>query len=111
MLGLAQEVTYATILFLIQGFRENHVLKLLTVLIPDSSIQALSSELQQKSSSGRLQAVKCDVRQDGEVAAVFEAARASFGGVDVCVNNAGLSHDAPLLSGSTAEWKDMLEVS
>ena len=33
-----------------------------------------------------------------------------FGGVDVCVNNAGLAHDAPLFSGTTSDWKEMLEV-
>lgn len=33
-----------------------------------------------------------------------------FGGVDVCVNNAGLAHDAPLFSGETESWREMLEV-
>lgn len=76
-----------------------------------TKIEELSSELQRKPTSGRLLAVKCDGRVEEDVAAVFEAARASFGGVGVCINNAGLSHNAPLLSGATAEWKDMLEVN
>ena len=42
---------------------------------------------------------------------MFAAAKAQFGGIDVCVNNAGLAHDAPLLSGSTDDWRNMLEVS
>lgn len=42
---------------------------------------------------------------------MFAAAKAQFGGVDVCVNNAGLAHNAPLLSGSTDDWRNMLEVS
>ena len=37
-------------------------------------------------------------------------AREKYGGVDVCVNNAGLAHEAPLLSGSTDDWRDMIEV-
>ena len=48
------------------------------------------------------------MRQEQEV---FQFARAQFGGVDVCVNNAGLAHWAPILTGSTEEWREMLEVS
>lgn len=43
--------------------------------------------------------------------AAFQKARDEFGGVDVCVNNAGLAHNAPLLSGATSDWKNMLDVS
>ena len=60
---------------------------------------------------GKLLAVKCDVAKEDEVKAMFAAAKAQFGGIDVCVNNAGLAHDAPLLSGSTDDWRNMLEVS
>ena len=38
-------------------------------------------------------------------------AKKEFGGVDVCISNAGLGHNAPLLSGSIEDWRDMLEVS
>ena len=55
-------------------------------------------------------AVKCDVSQEEEVKVAFKKARAEFGGVDVCVNNAGLAHNAPLLSGATSDWKSMLDV-
>ena len=61
--------------------------------------------------SGRLLAVKCNVRDEADIKAAFKKAVEVFGGVEVCVNNAGLAHDAPLLSGSTEEWRDMLEVS
>lgn len=33
-----------------------------------------------------------------------------FGGVDVCVNNAGVCHDAPLLTGKVEQWRNMFEV-
>ena len=56
-------------------------------------------------------AVKCDVAKEDEVKAMFAMAKAQFGGIDVCVNNAGLAHDAPLLSGTTDDWRNMLEVS
>ena len=55
-------------------------------------------------------AVKCDVTNEEDILAVFEVAKAQFGGVDVCVNNAGLAHNAPLLSGATSVWRNMLEV-
>ena len=51
------------------------------------------------------------MRQEQEVKEVFQFARTQFGGVDVCVNNAGLGHMAPILSGKTEEWREILEVS
>lgn len=60
---------------------------------------------------GKLLAVKCDLSKEEEIKATFQRAQAEFGGVDVCVNNAGLAHSAPLLSGATSDWKDMLDVS
>ena len=41
---------------------------------------------------------------------MFEQIKKQYGGVDVCINNAGLGHDAPLLSGATEHWRNMLEV-
>jgi len=41
---------------------------------------------------------------------MFAAIKEQYGGVDVCINNAGLTHNAPLLSGSTDEWRHMFEV-
>ena len=55
-------------------------------------------------------AVKCDVTKEEDILAVFEVAKAQLGGVDVCVNSAGLAHNAPLLSGATSEWRNMFEV-
>ena len=71
-------------------------------------IQSLSQEL--SSETGKLVARRCDVRQEQEVKEVFQFARTQFGGVDVCVNNAGLAHNAPMLSGKTEDWREILEV-
>ena len=54
---------------------------------------------------------RCDVRNEEQVKELFQFAKTQFGGVDVCVNNAGLAHIAPILSGSTEDWREMLEVS
>ncbi|XP_047217740.1 dehydrogenase/reductase SDR family member 11-like isoform X3 [Girardinichthys multiradiatus] len=42
---------------------------------------------------------------------MFAAVKAKHKGVDVCINNAGLAHPEPLLSGKTSSWKNMLDVS
>lgn len=41
---------------------------------------------------------------------MFAAIKAQHGGVDVCINNAGLAHPEPLLNGKTGGWKNMLDV-
>ena len=59
---------------------------------------------------GRLVAIKCDVRKEEEVITMFDEIKTKFGGIDLCINNAGLAHDASLLTGATHEWRDMMEV-
>jgi NADP-dependent 3-hydroxy acid dehydrogenase YdfG len=75
-------------------------------------LQELSKALGESGNKdfGSLLAVRCDVRVEEEVKAVFQQAQVKFGGVDVCVNNAGLAHNAPLLSAPTEDWKEMLDV-
>ena len=61
---------------------------------------------------GKLVSMKCDIRNEAEVKEMFAFAKKELGGVDVCINNAGLAHEAPLLSPdtATADWKEMLDV-
>ena len=42
---------------------------------------------------------------------MMSAIKSQFGGADICINNAGLNYNAPLLSGSTEMWRETLEVS
>lgn len=49
-------------------------------------------------------AVKVDVTNEQEVIQAFDLANLSFGGVDLVVNNAGLSLSKPLLETTTADW-------
>lgn len=72
--------------------------------------QSLSQELAASHCPGKLISTKCDVRNEDDIKDMFKMARTQFGGVDVCVNNAGLAHNAPLLTGGTDHWRDMLEV-
>lgn len=41
---------------------------------------------------------------------MFAAIKAQHGGVDVCINNAGLAHPETLLNGKTSGWKNMMDV-
>ena len=49
-------------------------------------------------------AVTADVTSEADVAAAFAAAALAFGGVDLVVNNAGLSISKPLAETSVADW-------
>lgn len=42
---------------------------------------------------------------------MFSAIKTLHKGVDVCINNAGLAHNEPLLSGRTEGWRNMIDVS
>jgi len=62
---------------------------------------------------GEILPIKCDLRNDAEVTDMFEVIRKQYGGVDVCVNNAGInfSTGVSLLSGETEKWRDILNVN
>ncbi|CAM3335810.1 bifunctional aldolase/short-chain dehydrogenase [Occultella aeris] len=49
-------------------------------------------------------AVQCDVTSEEQVAALIDAAALAFGGVDLVVNNAGLSISKPLLETTVKDW-------
>ncbi|XP_062601740.1 dehydrogenase/reductase SDR family member 11-like isoform X2 [Saccostrea cucullata] len=72
-------------------------------------IEVIKNEL--KSEKGQLIPVKCDLTKEEEILTMFGRIQNELGGVDVCINNAGLAHNAPLLSGSTADWRNMLDVN
>lgn len=76
------------------------------------AIQKLEKEVS-GAAAGSVRAVKCDVSKEEEVKAMFQkiGQDSSLGRVDVCINNAGLAHDEPLLTGDPAKWKHMFEVN
>ena len=53
------------------------------------------------------------MKNEEEVKKVFSQIKeeTNGGGADVCINNAGVSHDGTLLTGNTDDWRDMLDVS
>ena len=46
-----------------------------------------------------------------QVKALFNLARNDYGGVHILVNNAGLSHASPLLSGNPKDFKNMCDIN
>lgn len=55
--------------------------------------------------------IEADLRDEASIQALFTQVRETWGGVDVLVNNAGLGRYAPLVSGETSRWREMLEVN
>lgn len=60
---------------------------------------------------GELMPLAVDLRDEGQILAAFAEVRERWGGVDVLINNAGLGHAAPLMTGASAHWREMLEVN
>lgn len=72
--------------------------------------QKLASECLGEGLSGILVPFKCDLTNEEEILSMFATIKQQHGGVDVCINNAGLAHPESLLSGKTSSWKNMLDV-
>jgi len=71
-------------------------------------IQAIASEV---SGSGQIEAMTCDLSKEDDILRMFSETEKKYGGIDVCINNAGLSHVASLVNGETEKWRNMLDVN
>ena len=60
---------------------------------------------------GRALGVRADVGDSAAVAALFDAAEAAFGGIDVLVNNAGIMLLAPLAETDDASFERQIHVN
>lgn len=77
---------------------------------PNCVFQKLAAECQSAGYSGTLIPYKCDLSNEEEILSMFSAIKTLHKGVDVCINNAGLAHNEPLLSGKTEGWRNMIDV-
>ena len=74
------------------------------VVVADRDAASAASAASELGSADAAVPVTADVTSEGEVADAFAAAALAFGGVDLVVNNAGLSISRPLLETSVADW-------
>ncbi|RXG58385.1 17-beta-hydroxysteroid dehydrogenase 13 [Armadillidium vulgare] len=65
-----------------------------------------------KNEKGTFLPVECDVTKDEDIYALFDKIKETFGGVDVCVNNAGtVGYGLDLLNGKPEEWRQITNVN
>lgn len=55
--------------------------------------------------------LEANLRDEASIHQMFTTIREEWGGVDVLINNAGLGHNSPLVSGDTEMWRETLEVN
>jgi 17beta-estradiol 17-dehydrogenase / 3beta-hydroxysteroid 3-dehydrogenase len=70
-------------------------------------LDALAREI----GADRVALVRADMRVEADVVRLIATARERFGGVDALVNNAGLGRKAPVRTGTTEAWREMLETN
>jgi rhamnulose-1-phosphate aldolase/alcohol dehydrogenase len=74
------------------------------VVVADRDGEAAAAVAAELGSADVAVPVTVDVTDTGAVAAAIDAATLAFGGVDLVVNNAGLSISKPLLETTEADW-------
>ncbi|MBI3992899.1 MAG: SDR family NAD(P)-dependent oxidoreductase [Candidatus Lambdaproteobacteria bacterium] len=72
-------------------------------------LQALAGEL--RAGGAEVLALSADMRDEGQIMAMFRAVRETWGGVDALVTCAGLSWYSPIADAETRNWQDMLDVN
>ncbi|WP_347754864.1 bifunctional aldolase/short-chain dehydrogenase [Agrococcus sp. ProA11] len=74
------------------------------VVIADLSLEKAQAAAAELGSTDVAIGVQCDVTQEAEVQAAVDATLLAFGGLDLVVNNAGLSLSRSLLETTEADW-------
>lgn len=72
-------------------------------------LDTLLDEIHREGAKGLAYTV--DLRQEDQILQLFETIRQTWDGVDVLINNAGLGHKEPLMSGDTEAWREMLDIN
>ncbi|MEU6578539.1 bifunctional aldolase/short-chain dehydrogenase [Streptomyces sp. NPDC046805] len=74
------------------------------VVVADRNAQSAANVAEELDGADRAVAVTVDVTSEEQIAAAFAEAVLAFGGVDLVVNNAGISISKPLLETSAGDW-------
>ncbi|MFD8717427.1 bifunctional aldolase/short-chain dehydrogenase [Streptomyces sp. NPDC059629] len=74
------------------------------VVVADLNTGSAAGVAEELGGSDKAVAVTVDVTDEEQITAAFRAAALAFGGVDLVVNNAGISISKPLLETSAKDW-------
>ena len=74
-------------------------------------LEELATEMRAEHPEAEVECMPCDLRDTSAIESLFDGLRSRWGGVDLLINNAGLGRRAPLCSGATDKWREMLEVN
>ncbi|MEU8573023.1 bifunctional aldolase/short-chain dehydrogenase [Streptomyces asoensis] len=74
------------------------------VVVADMDAENAAAVAEELGGPDRAVAVTVDVTSEEQIAEAFRAAALAFGGVDLVVNNAGISISKPLLETSARDW-------
>ncbi|MGQ4330477.1 bifunctional rhamnulose-1-phosphate aldolase/short-chain dehydrogenase, partial [Streptomyces hayashii] len=74
------------------------------VVVADLDGENAAAVAEELGGADKAVAVTVDVMSEEQIARAFEAAALAFGGVDLVVNNAGISISKPLLETSARDW-------
>nr|XP_009859978.1 dehydrogenase/reductase SDR family member 11-like [Ciona intestinalis] len=88
----------------------SHGMKVVGCARNEEKLKQIASEINGKG-QGEMFPFKCDVKEETQILEMFKFVKEKFETVHVMVNNAGLGSKAPLMSGKTEEWKNMLYVN
>jgi rhamnulose-1-phosphate aldolase/alcohol dehydrogenase len=80
------------------------------VVVADRDADSAAKVAAELGSADAAVPVRADVTSEDEVTAAFAAAALAFGGVDLLVNNAGLSISKPLTETTAADWDILHDV-
>jgi rhamnulose-1-phosphate aldolase/alcohol dehydrogenase len=80
------------------------------VVVADRNAESASEVAREIGSADVAVAVGADVTSELDIAAAFAVAALAFGGVDLVVNNAGLSISKPLTETTVADWDILHDV-
>lgn len=82
------------------------------VFLAGRTLEAMeASKKKIETGAGRATAVVLDVRDAAQVRGLVDLAVRDTGRLDIMVNNAGLSHPAPILDGDPEEWRAMFDTN
>lgn len=71
-------------------------------------LQEVESEL---GGLGELKTITCDVSSEEQVLEMFQEIKKLYGGIDVCINNAGIMKRTSVLGGKSEDWQSLMDVS